>query len=100
MKDRDSISWLKCGVLSLGVAGLYSIVLVILRTPGLGRLISDPNLFKSALVVHVNLSVLVWLLSFSASIWSIGIDSFVSRVCGKLAMLGFLVIAISPFVGE
>lgn len=63
--------WIKNGVFSLAIAGLYSIVLVVLRTPQISQYFSDQSLFKSALVVHVNLSVLVWLMSVTCFIWSI-----------------------------
>nr|CDI30079.1 hypothetical protein RMONA_7225 [Rickettsia monacensis IrR/Munich] len=65
-----TISWLKLGILSLGFAGLYSIILVVLRTPQLSSFFPNPHIFKSALIIHVNLSVLVWLLSVTASVWS------------------------------
>ncbi len=62
-------SWLKLGILSLGFAGLYSIILVVLRTPQLSSFFPNPHIFKSALIIHVNLSVLIWLLSVTASVW-------------------------------
>ena len=62
-------SWLKLGILSLGFAGLYSIILVVLRTPQLSSFFPNPHIFKSALIIHVNLSVLIWLLSITASVW-------------------------------
>jgi uncharacterized membrane protein len=62
-ENKLAISWLKNGIWALALAGFYSIVLVILRTPQLSQIISDKSVFKSSLVIHVNLSVLAWLLS-------------------------------------
>ncbi|MGI4753462.1 MAG: hypothetical protein ACRYE8_07085 [Janthinobacterium lividum] len=62
-------TWLKLGIISLGFAGLYSVVLVVLRTPQLASFFLNPQIFKSALIIHVDLSVLIWLLSITASVW-------------------------------
>jgi len=64
-----TFAWLKLGIVSLGFAGLYSIILVVLRTPQLASFFPNPHIFKSALIIHVDLSVLIWLLSITASIW-------------------------------
>ncbi|MFN7452136.1 MAG: hypothetical protein ACK5R5_04440, partial [Alphaproteobacteria bacterium] len=52
--------WLMLGVAALAIAGLFSLILVIARTPQLAGL---KELFSVALVVHVDLSVLVWFLA-------------------------------------
>ncbi|KIJ89103.1 palindromic element RPE4 domain-containing protein [Rickettsia asembonensis] len=124
-----TISWLKLGILSLGFAGLYSIILVVLRTPQLADFFPNPHIFKSALIIHVNLSVLIWLLSITASVWGretslrgeakprrgnlrnfvllheiATLSTFarndVLRFYPKLAFLATLLIAISPIVGH
>ncbi|MFY9590153.1 hypothetical protein [Rickettsia endosymbiont of Halotydeus destructor] len=77
--------WLKLGIISLGLAGLYSVILVILRTPQLSCFFPNPEIFKSALIIHVNLSVLVWLLSITASIWSYSMSFPQKRESRKLA---------------
>ncbi|AFC69634.1 hypothetical protein A3305_05385 [Rickettsia amblyommatis] len=122
-------SWLKLGILSLGFAGLYSIILVVLRTPQLSSFFPNPHIFKSALIIHVNLSVLIWLLSVTASVWGgetslrgeakprrgnlmkqykiseiATLSTFarndVLRLYPKLAFLATLLIAISPIAGH
>lgn len=93
--------WLKNGVVALALAGIYSIILVFLRTPLLSSLFSNTEIFRSALVIHVNLSILVWLLSVTAAVWSYGIKisnynlSFVI-----LAFVGTGLIALSPICGQ
>ena len=49
-ENKLAISWLKNGIWALALAGFYSIVLVILRTPQLSQIISDKSVFKSSLV--------------------------------------------------
>ncbi|MEA0970914.1 hypothetical protein Megvenef_00883 [Candidatus Megaera venefica] len=91
------ISWLKNGVFALAIAGLYSVVLVVLRTPGLGQVFSDPMVFRTALVIHVNLSVLVWLLAITSAVWSVSkIKSGFESVYAKAGFVGMLLMALSP----
>ncbi|HJD55254.1 MAG TPA: cbb3-type cytochrome c oxidase subunit I [Rickettsia endosymbiont of Pyrocoelia pectoralis] len=110
---NNYLIWLKIGIISLGFAGLYSIILVVLRTPQLASFFSNPHIFKSALIIHVNLSVLIWLLSITASVWSLSFPQkresrktiLDSRFRGndimcKLALLATLLIAISPVAGH
>lgn len=52
--------WMWLGVFAIAVAGLYSLVPVVARSPQLKSLGVMQNLFDVALVVHVDLSVLVW----------------------------------------
>ena len=51
------------GLLSLVAAGIFSLLLVLGRTPVIQSLVPFVDFFRVALVVHVNLSVLVWLLA-------------------------------------
>lgn len=52
--------WFLIAIGSLVLAGLLSLMLVIGRLPFLGWLFTDPLFFKRALVVHVDLSIVVW----------------------------------------
>ena len=93
--------WFKNGVMSLALAGIYSIILVLLRTPILVNFFSNTDLFKSALVIHVNLSILVWLISIVACIWSYKLPpSILSIACVISAFIGTILIAITPIFGE
>lgn len=62
--------WLLLGVAALAIAGLFSLILVIARTPSLASLPLFADLFHKSLVVHVDLSVLVWFLSIACLLWS------------------------------
>lgn len=63
--------WLFLGVVALAIAGLFSLVLVVARTPAISELPLFKNLFHQALVVHVDLSVLVWFLAIACMMWSL-----------------------------
>ncbi len=93
--------WLKNGIISLAMAGLYSVILVIIRTPQLSAFIENKEFFKVALVVHVNLSVLVWLMSITAIIWSyrLRFGEF-GLLCGRLSIFATLLLGLSPFCGQ
>lgn len=105
MKDiqqsLDTIKWLKNGIIALAIAGLYSIILVLLRTPQLSHFFTDKSMFKSALVIHVNLSVLVWLLSIIAMSWSLNkFKTGFENIYSMLAFLGMVLMALSPLYPE
>ena len=54
--------WLRLGVAALAIAGIFAIILVVARTPQLKQIPVLQGLFDVALVVHVDLSVLMWFL--------------------------------------
>lgn len=99
-RDRLIIGWLWLAVLALALAGLFSLLLVLARTPVIGEVFPWLNFFQSALVVHVNLSVLVWSLSFLAILWSFNTRrqimpvAWLSLAC---ATAGTVLICVSPF---
>ena len=100
-ENKLAINWLKNGIWALAFAGLYSIVLVILRTPQLSQIITDKSLFKSSLIIHVNLSVLVWLLSITCMIWPYGNKKiYFENIFNKLALFGMVLMVVSPLLGE
>jgi len=95
-------AWLMLGVAALATSGVLAILLVLSRTPGLARLFPVANFFHLALVAHVDLSVLVWLLSFAGVLWSVNSTSRALPVAWSaltLAALGAIAIAASPFTG-
>jgi|TARA_B100001971_G_scaffold214801_1_gene254421 hypothetical protein len=99
-RDRLIIGWMWLAVLSLALAGLFSLLLVLSRTPVIGEVFPWLDFFQSALVVHVNLSVLVWSLSFLAVVWSFSAGreimpvGWLSLAC---ASVGTVLIAVAPF---
>ncbi len=63
--------WLIVGITALALAGVLAIVLVIARTPQLAALTLFKDLFGKSLVIHVDLSVLVWFLAAAAMLWQL-----------------------------
>jgi len=101
MENNNAMIWLKNGIAALAIAGLYSIILVILRTPQLSHFFPDQSMFRSALVIHVNLSVLVWLLAVTCCIWSFSsIKTGLELLLARTAFAGMLLMAFSPLYPE
>lgn len=63
--------WLALALGALLASGLFSILLVLSRTPGINRLFSSADFFRVALVVHVDLSVLIWFVAFAGLFWTL-----------------------------
>jgi len=94
--------WLKLGLVSLVFAGIFSLLLVLARTPLIQGWIPFIDFFHVSLVVHVTLSVLVWLLSISAAMWSLSTGQdyrLWDKASLLLAAAGTAIIIISPFAG-
>lgn len=105
--DDDSRSqaraWLWLGLLSLVGSGLFAILVVVARTPLIQDHIPFADFFHTALVVHVDLSVLVWFLAFAGVFWSLNGGARsprTGRVALGLAGTGGAVMATAPFLAE
>ncbi len=93
--------WLMLGIASLVGAGLFAILLVLARTPYIQDIFPWVDFFHTALVVHVDLSVLLWFLAFAGVLWSLNSSSRLLGM-GWLALLlatgGAAMIVLSPFI--
>ena len=93
--------WLWLGLLALVGSGLFSILLVLSRTPGVNRLLPTADFFRTALVLHVDLSVLVWFMAMAGLLWSLHGSGRAMR-WGWAALwtcaAGTLAMAAAPFV--
>ncbi len=94
--------WLALGVAALIGSGLFSVLLVLARTPQVARWIPGVDFFRVALVVHVDLSVLVWFVSMAGMLWTLNsrpraltLAWFALGVCGA----GTIAMAASAFIG-
>lgn len=98
-----AIGWLALGLASLIGAGVFSILLVLARTPYLQHLFPVVDFFRVALIAHVDLSVLVWFLALGGVLWSINSSE---RLAGlgwaalALAAAGTLAMGLAPFFGD
>lgn len=99
---RNTTAWLMLGLVSLVFAGVFSILLVMARTPVVQEIVPFIDFFHVALVVHVTLSVLIWLLAISAAFWSLGSTTeqpWWDRISFSLSAIGTLIIIVCPFLG-
>ena len=95
--------WLWLGIAALVLSGVFSVLLVLARTPGLNQWLPVGDFFRVALVVHVDLSVLVWFIAIAGLLWSLnsapramafGWTALVLCAAGAAAM------SLAPFVGS
>ena len=103
-QQQETRRWLQLGVLALAIAGLFAILLVLSRSPGMDHFFPWIDFFRTALVVHVDQSVLIWFLAMGGVIWSLadrgeGSRRFSSIAYG-LVLAGTIGMAISAFVGS
>lgn len=101
-QQREALRWLQLGVFALALAGLFAILLVLSRSPGMEPFFPGVNFFRTALVVHVDQSVLIWFLAMAGLIWSLARPSpgWSGQGAFYLVLAGTLGIALSAFVGE
>jgi hypothetical protein len=97
-------AWLVLGVAALAIAGLFAILLVLARMPGMGALFPTQDFFRTALVVHVDQSVLIWFMAFAGALWSLGAVAptrigAVRTTAFLLAAVGCALVAAAPFLG-
>jgi hypothetical protein len=64
-------AWLWLGLGALIGSGLFSILLVMSRAPLVNEWLPGVDFFRVALVVHVDLSVLVWFVACAGMLWSL-----------------------------
>lgn len=99
---RRTVGWIWLGVYALLAAGLLSLCLALSRTPGIQDIFPGKDFFHVALVVHVDLSVLVWFMACAGMVWSLfgrNAPTRTGALAFWLAVVGALVISIAPFIG-
>ncbi|MBC8519483.1 MAG: cbb3-type cytochrome c oxidase subunit I [Gammaproteobacteria bacterium] len=92
--------WIYLALASLIVPGLTAVLLVLLRTLVVDSA-SWTDLFRTALVVHVDLSVFVWFLAIGGALWTSMLSSptMAARWSLRLAVAGTVIISIAPLLG-
>jgi len=96
-------AWLGLGLAALLGSGLFSMLLVLSRTPGLNRLFPVADFFRVALVVHVDLSVLVWFIALAGLLWSLNGGTRHARLAWAafgLCAAGAAGMVLAPFLGS
>lgn len=98
-----AMGWLALALGALVVSGVFSVLLVLARTPGLQRLFPVADFFRVALVVHVDLSVLVRFAAMAGVLWTVNSAARHARL-GRAALIlagpGAAVMAASAFFGH
>jgi hypothetical protein len=97
---RLARAWLVLGIAALAGAGLLAILLALSRTPGVQDLLPQGDFFRAALIVHVDLSVLIWFMAFAAVLWSLagsGRYAAVGAAGVGCAAVGTVLMVVSPF---
>ena len=100
-RRRLGMGWLWLGIMALLGSGLFSLLLVLSRTPYIQDIIPWIDFFHTALVVHVDLSVLVWFLAFGGVLWSLNSTPrfmFLGWSALALAGLGSVLMVVAPFL--
>lgn len=93
--------WLKTGFAALAVGGLFAVLLVLARTPAITAHLSFVDFFHTALVVHVDLTVLVWFLANACLLWQLRIgDNKLSKIAQILMAIGMALMVVSGFLPE
>ena len=95
-------AWLWLGLAALIGAGLFSILLVVSRTPFVSQWLPVADFFRIALVVHVDLSVLVWFMALAGMLWSINGSEWGlgwGWTALGLCSAGTVMMSLAPFTG-
>lgn len=95
---RLASAWFVLALAALGLSAVFAVILVIARTPFLGQ---GASLFRTALVLHVDLAVQVWFLAMAAGIWSLAVEAAnpLHWVTFALALAGTIAMVCAPLTG-
>lgn len=97
-----TVGWLLLSLAALVIGGLFSLLIVLSRTPFFQEVIPFVDFFHTALVVHVDMTVLVWFLGFAGVLWNLNSSVRCVR-CGWVALgltvFGTVIITLAPFFG-
>lgn len=102
-RRRLASAWLLLSTAALAGAGVFSVLLVAARTPRFMHWFPAPDFFRVALVVHVDLSMLVWFFALGGVLWTISGSARLMPL-GWIALavsaLGACTMAVAPFVAD
>jgi hypothetical protein len=65
-----AVGWLALALASLLIGGFYAVPIVLSGAPGIQEVFPWSDLFPTALVLHADLTTILWLLSFAAVLWT------------------------------
>ena len=102
-RQRLACGWLLLALVSLALSGVFSILLVLSRAPLTKDWFPLVDFFRVALVVHVDLSVLVWFVAFGGMLWSLNSTPRLLAMGWAalgVAVAGTALMAVAPFAGR
>lgn len=94
-------AWLLLALAALALSTCFAVFLVASRTPLPGGMAAPVTLFRSALVLHVSLAVVVWFLAGAAGLWTMaagraGLERWAAWI---IACAGMLAMSAALFFG-
>lgn len=95
--------WLWLGLAALAASGVFSILLVLSRTPQVNRWFAVADFFRVALVVHVDLSVLVWFVASAGLLWTMAgtaRSGAAARMSLAMCAGGTALMGLAPFLDK
>ena len=98
-----AVAWLALGLAALVASGIFSLLLVAARTPFLAPLFPVADFFHVALVVHVDLSVLVWFAACAGLVWTVNGERRLESLgwaALAFAAVGAVLMSAAPFLGR
>ena len=102
-RRQQVIAWLWLAVSTLLIAGIFAVLLVLSRMPFISELLPFEGFFHTALVIHVNLSSLVWILAVASALWTLN-SRPIAPILGKMVFItvvsGVLIMTLSPLSGN
>ena len=102
-RQRLACGWLLLALVALALSGVFSVLLVLSRAPLTKDWFALVDFFQVALVVHVDLSVLVWFVAFGGVFWSLNsTPRLLGMGWGALgtAVAGTALMTVAPFAGN
>ncbi|MDO8991382.1 MAG: cbb3-type cytochrome c oxidase subunit I [Sideroxyarcus sp.] len=99
---RLAAAWLLLALAALTLSTCFAVLVVAARTPLFGELGTSATLFRSALVLHVGLAVVVWFLAAAAGVWTMaaGRAGRVRWIAWGMATGGVLAMVLALFAGS
>lgn len=84
LNDKDDVralaaGWLLLALLALALSTACAVLLVAARVPLPGAFAASAAWFRSALVLHVSLAVIVWFLCCAAGLWTLAAGAVAGR---------------------
>jgi len=99
-RRRLALMWLITAVTALLLSGLFVILILASRTPGVSQFFPLQNFFHLAIVAHVDFSVLIWFAAMAGALWSLCVRPTrlgIGWIALALVVVGSVLLALGPF---